>query len=83
MDKNRELAKNTIIITIGKVCTQFVSFFLLPLYTFVLSTEEYGIVDLVVTYTSLFIPLILFEVDQAVFRFLVDVRNNVKNTKEI
>lgn len=83
MDKNKELAKNTAIITVGKICTQFMSFFLMPLYTTVLSTEEYGIVDLVVTYTSLLIPVILFEVDQALFRFLMDVRKEEKSTKEI
>ena len=32
------------------MCTQFVSFLLLPLYTALLSTEEYGIVDLFTTY---------------------------------
>ena len=35
--RGAELAKNTAIITIGKISTQFVSFLLLPLYTAVLS----------------------------------------------
>lgn len=83
MDKNKELAKNTAIITIGKICTQFMSFFLLPLYTAVLSTEEYGVVDLLITYTSLFMPVILFQVDQALFRFLVDVRKDESGQKKI
>jgi O-antigen/teichoic acid export membrane protein len=76
MDKKRELAKNTAIITIGKICTQFMSFFLMPLYTAVLSAEEYGVVDLVVTYTSLLMPVIIFQIDQALFRFLIDVRED-------
>ena len=33
MNKKKQLAKNTIIIFFGKVCTQLISFFLLPLYT--------------------------------------------------
>ena len=41
MNKKKQLAKNTIIIFIGKVCTQLISFFLLPLYTGYLSTKEY------------------------------------------
>ena len=53
MDKNKELAKNTIIIIIGKICTQFVSFFLLPLYTAYLETGDLGTVDLLNTYISL------------------------------
>ena len=35
MNKKKELAKNTIIIFAGKVCTQLISFLLLPLYTLV------------------------------------------------
>ena len=83
MDKNRELAQNTAIIMAGKICTQFMSFFLMPLYTSVLSTEEYGIVDLVVTYTSLLMPIILFQVDQSLFRFLIDVRNDEQGKKRV
>lgn len=44
MTKEKELIKNTAIITFGKICTQLVGFFLLPLYTAVLSTVEYGFV---------------------------------------
>ena len=53
----KELAKNTAIISVGKICTQVVSFLLLPIYTGILSTEEYGAVDLIITYTSLLLPL--------------------------
>ena len=45
MSREGQLMKNTLIITFGKICTQFLSFFLLPLYTSLLTTEEYGIVD--------------------------------------
>lgn len=75
MNKQTELAKNTIVLTIGKICTQFMSFLLMPLYTAVLSTEEYGTVDILLTYTALLLPIVIFQVDQAIFRFLVDVRN--------
>ena len=49
MHKKRELAKNTVIIFLGKVSTQFISFFLLPLYTRFLSASSYGTVDLITT----------------------------------
>lgn len=83
MARGKELAKNTAIIAIGRICTQFMSFLLMPLYTTVLSTEEYGIVDLLITYTSLLMPVLLFQVDQALFRFLIDVREDNKKKKEI
>ena len=31
VDKGKELAKNTIILTIGKICNQFLTFLLMPL----------------------------------------------------
>ena len=40
MSRNKELLKNTIIILFGKVCTQLITFFLLPIYTHFLSTKE-------------------------------------------
>lgn len=83
MNRNQELAKNTVIITVGKVCTQFISFFLMPLYTEVLSAEEYGVVDLVMAYTSLLMPVILLQVDQALFRFLIEVRGDEAGKKKI
>ena len=74
MTKEKELIKNTAIITFGKICTQLVGFFLLPLYTAVLSTVEYGTVDLVLTYSSLLLPFVTLALEQALFRFLIDVR---------
>ncbi|WP_034442288.1 lipopolysaccharide biosynthesis protein [Butyrivibrio sp. AE2032] len=81
--KGKELAKNTFIILVGKICTQFLSFFLLPLYLSVLETSEFGIVDLATTYVTLLAPCITLQLEQAAFRFLVDVRKDKKGTKEI
>lgn len=78
MSKNREkdLTKNTLIITIGRISTQFVSFLLLPLYTALLSTTEYGAVDLVTTLVQLFIPVSSLMIDQGVFRYLLTCNSN-------
>lgn len=78
MNKNKELAKNTLIITIGKICTQFISFFLLPLYTAYLETGDLGTVDLLNTYISLLVPIVTLQLENAVFRFLIDVRDDEK-----
>lgn len=76
MSRNTELAKNTAILTIGKACTQCISFLLLPLYTSILSTEDYGIYDLLVTYSTLLLPLVNWQLDQGLFRFMLDCREN-------
>lgn len=83
MNKNKELVKNTIIIFIGKFCTQFVTLLLLPLYTHFLSTEDYGYIDLIQTYLTFFIPLILLKIDAGIFRFLIDARKSEEEKNKI
>lgn len=81
MNKKKELFKNTVIVAFGQICTKFISFFLLPLYTTYLSSAEFGIVDLLNTYVSLLIPIFFLQIDQAVFRFLIDVREDENKQK--
>lgn len=83
MNKKKELTKNTVILTIGKLCTQFISFLLLPLYTALLSPQEYGSVDLFNTYCTLLLPIFNWQLDSAMFRFLLDCRNQPGRQKQI
>ncbi|HAB67546.1 MAG TPA: hypothetical protein DCE23_09295 [Firmicutes bacterium] len=83
MKREKALVKNTLIITIGKICTQLITFFLLPLYTGILSTEEFGIVDLLNTLVSLLLPIVTFQVEKALFRELIEVRDSDKDKTSI
>lgn len=83
MNKKRQLAKNTLIIFLGKVSTQLISFFLLPLYTGYLATKEYGLVDLIQTYVTLLVPIITLELEMSIFRWLIDSRGKEKDTKKL
>lgn len=83
MSKKTTLMKNTAIIFCGKVCTQLISFFLLPLYTGYLSTNDYGVVDLITTYITLLVPIITLELEMSIFRYLVDSRGNNRETKKL
>lgn len=76
MEKHKELAKNTIIIFVGRFSTQFLSFLLLPIYTKVLSSAEYGTYDLIITYIALITPIVSLQIEMAVFRELIDARKN-------
>ena len=78
MNKGKDLVKNTLIILLGKVSIQFISFLMLPLYTKVLSTSEYGIIDIILTYVSLFAPVVTMQLEMASFRFLIENRKNKK-----
>ena len=83
MSRGSDLVKNTAIVAVGKLCTKFISFFLLPFYTAVLSAEEYGIVDLFNTYVSLLLPIIVFQIEDALFRFSIDARENREEEKAV
>lgn len=83
MNKKSELLKNTIIILIGKISTQFITFLLLPLYTYFLTTNEYGTFDLITTYVILLAPLLSLQLENSMFRFLIDKRDNQKEQQKI
>lgn len=76
MSRKSSLVKNTLIIAVGKISTQFIAFFLLPLYTYFLSPEEFGLVDLAVTYITLLAPTLTLQLEMASFRYLVDARDS-------
>ena len=81
--KKSQLIKNTIIIFIGRTCTQFISYLLLPVYTSYLTKNDYGIVDLITTYITLIVPIITLELEMSIFRFLVDSRDDKKKTSKL
>lgn len=83
MNRKQELAKNTIVLTIGNMSTKIVSFLLVPLYTALLIPEEYGVVDLFNTYIVLLVPLITWQLENGLFRFMLDDRNNMERNKTI
>lgn len=83
MNREKSLFKNTIIITIGKICTQLITFFLLPVYTGILTTAEYGVVDLLNTLVSFCLPIVTLQLEQSIFRELIEVRNDDIKTKKI
>lgn len=76
MTKEKEYVKNTIILLIGKFSTQLVLVVLIPLYTYKLTTANYGYIDLIQTYANLLAPVILLQIDSAIFRYMLDARNS-------
>ena len=83
MSKNKELMKNTTIVAVGRLSTQFLSFLLLPLFTKYLTSKDYGTVDLITTYVALLYPIATLSLDMAAFRLLIDDRCSRKHTRNI
>lgn len=82
MSKESKLIKNTAIIALGNICTKCISFFMLPLYTSLISAEEYGTVDMVTTYSGILVILLTLQFEQGVFRYLIESRSNKEKQKE-
>ena len=64
--------KSSGIYFVGNVLTKMVSFFLLPLYTTYIPTEQSGYFDLSYSYISILIPIIFLEIWSAIMRFTFD-----------
>ena len=57
VNKVKKLFSNTALFALGNIGSSIILFLLLPLYTNVLTTEEYGIINLVTTFSNLLIPI--------------------------
>ena len=75
MGQNRykQLFSFTLILGIGTVISKLMTYVVLtPLYTHYLSTDEFGIVELVVQTANMLMPLVSLGINQAVLRFGMD-----------
>ncbi|MBS1413154.1 MAG: oligosaccharide flippase family protein [Christensenellaceae bacterium] len=69
MDKYKKLLSNTIVFAIGTFASKALVFLLMPLYTRVLTNEQYGSADLIVQTANLLIPFVSVGMFNAVIRF--------------
>lgn len=75
MEREKALAKNTIIIGFGTFLPKVASIITLPIVTGSLTKSEYGTYDLLLTLISLVLPLATLQIQTAAFRFLVQIRD--------
>lgn len=83
MSKEKELLKNTGIIFIGKLGIRFMTFLLLPMYTWILSPEDFGKYDLVNTYVSFLAIIFGMQLGNSIFRITSMNRENKNYIKII
>ena len=76
MGKYEYLMKNVGLMTISNFGSKILSFLLVPLYTSVLSTAEYGTYDLYVITIFLLTPILSLNIVEALMRFSLDKGND-------
>lgn len=72
MGKYKYLAKNIGLLTLSNFATNLLNFFLVPLYTNVLSTSDYGTYDLISTTIGVLLPILTLNIQEAVMRYAMD-----------
>lgn len=76
MNSYKKLAGNSFIFAVGSLGSKLVSIILVPLYTYYLSTEEYGTVDLLLTTVTMLLPIVTASSFEALLRFAMDKKND-------
>lgn len=72
MGRYKTLASNTLIFGICNFTSKLLVFFMLPLYTAVLSREQFGVADLLTTTVGLMYPLLSLGISEGCMRFAID-----------
>ena len=75
MDKYKRLWSNTAILGMGTFASKVLVFLLMPLYTAILSAEQFGVADLVAQTANLLIPLVAVGICDGLFRFTLDTED--------
>ena len=68
----KRLFKDTVLFAVSDFASKCITFLLLPLYTSVLLTDEYGKLDLLNNMVNLIYPLLTLAIVEATIRFALD-----------
>lgn len=80
MSRSKELLKNTGILLIAKISTQIVNFLLIPFYTGILTTAEYGEIDIYTSLVMIIVPFLTLQLEMGLFRFFIEESSNEERT---
>ncbi|MBQ7046191.1 MAG: hypothetical protein IJN85_00430, partial [Oscillospiraceae bacterium] len=78
MNKYKKLIDNTIIFAVGQMGAKVLSFFLISLYTAVLTPDKYSTADLIYNTINVLYPIVTFSMADAILRFGVDKKYDIK-----
>lgn len=76
MNKYKRLLGNSVIFAFGNLGSKLIAIMLVPFYTYLLSTGEYGTVDLITTTVNMLLPIISLSTFDTVLRFVLDKKEN-------
>ena len=68
----KQLLSDTVVFGVGNALMKLVQFCLMPIYTAYMTTEQYGVGELINNLNELLYPLACLAIYDAVFRFALD-----------
>ncbi|MEA3286191.1 MAG: oligosaccharide flippase family protein [Candidatus Marinimicrobia bacterium] len=74
----KQLSKHTLVYGIGNILNRGMTFLLLPFYTNLISTEEYGVYSLVYSFIALTNVFFIHGMDTAFMRFFIPEKDELK-----
>lgn len=80
-ENNKKLAKNIFLMFLVYFLPKIFSFFLVPVYTAYLSTEEYGVSDLIISTSSLLAPFVALATPSAILRYTIENKEDKRPYK--
>ena len=83
MSRFKTLFQNSVIFTISSFASKLLGFLMLPLYTRVLSREEFGTADLIIFSIGLILPVLTISISESIIRFAIDENENKKQVFSI
>lgn len=72
MNKEKKLLKNFGLLTVGNATSKVLVFLLIPLYTSILTTYEFGVYELVLTTINLALPIFTLGIADSTLRFSME-----------
>lgn len=75
-ERGKKLISDVALFAISNFGSKILVFLMVPLYTYILSTEEYGIADLFTVTINILFPLLTLAITEGTLRFLLDRDSN-------
>lgn len=75
--KNKKLVNNTFLFLLGSIGSKFIQFLLVPLYTYTLTTSQYGVTDIFFTTINFIIPIVSIQISDGLLRFGLSKKHNL------
>jgi len=81
MDSRKKVFENSFLYIFSSLLVKAINFLLLPIYTYFLTPEDYGITNMVASFSGVAIYIIAFSLYSSVIRFYVDYKDDRERLK--